>query len=67
MLIRAGVAGVTSDSGERERVERAGVEGNEERRVTVAVSLLVWRVWTTVLEPAVDGREEGATRAGSQW
>jgi hypothetical protein len=47
--------------GERERVERAGVEGMEvevEKSVTVAVSLLVWRVWARVRDPAVEGRED---------
>ena len=78
MLMRAGVAGVSGEfgevvvgSGESERVESAGVEGYEERRVTVAVSALSWRVWARVRDPAVEGREdvgyEYCGRGGVHW
>lgn len=68
-LTRAGVAGAESASalsGERERgvPDREGVDGYDERSVTVAVSLLVWRVCARVFEPAVDGREDGGLLVG---
>jgi len=54
----------SSDVGERDRSESAGVEGYDERRVTVAVSAEVCRmcdiVFARVREPAVEGRELGS-------
>jgi hypothetical protein len=72
-LTRAGVGGVdcSSEVGEMERmeeVEREGVDGYEETRVTVAVSALVCRVWVAVREPAVEGREVlGGACASWHW
>jgi hypothetical protein len=61
-LVRGGVAGAVIVTGERERMESAGVEDRVltelvEKSVTVAVSLLAWRVWVRVLEPADEGRD----------
>jgi hypothetical protein len=52
---------LTSGSGLKERVDKAGVVGTEDvKSVTVAVSLESWRVWARVRDPAVEGREEAA-------
>lgn len=49
--------------------EREGVLGyDDESNVTVAVSALVCRVCTIVLDPAVEGRDvDGRGGSGSHW